>query len=676
MELFKYEIRDSIAWVVFDSGSMNTLSRAAISELGILRGEIEDRHATQPLSGVILRGNRFGLGAGANIGELMSGSRQDLEELIDEGHKQMLAIEEGELLWLAALDGYALGGIYELALACDGIIATATSTVGFPEMKLNIFPGLGGTQRMPRRSGLVSSQDPDGGDAGFSAILQARNFKAPKAAAIAMIDAVVPATDDFDQFAQDFLTNTLATIDRTPPADLARAESLRSTGLAMVKRATMGRNNPRAPYEALDVMIKGAALPLGEALKLERDSFIEVATSAEGKAGMRFFFTQQSVQKLPRGFGGKAGKLEKIGIDGIDGYMGNAIAWLALEAGYQVVGHVPVADYADSVTPKLKAKYQRHIKKGKLSEDEAAAKVASVEVSTDIDVLFDCDLVIAARTENRQIKAEFYRRLGGGLKPGALVSSNSSSMGPGILGEEFRAGGGDPATFVNLHFFSPAEHPAMQLVEVIRAEASSDDAVARAHAFVRRIGKTPVLLNDGSPGFLVNACLADYFSAAEDLYLEGTPVETIDRAIRSVVLPMGPFELADQAGLDTTAGMYDTMAAASPLAREPLAWKMREAGRLGVKTAAGYYDYEAGRKTGQWKGLDSLVHGRGTRTATDGEIVEHCIRALYKRARLLTDQAIVASAEEADLAFVLGIGFAMHLGGAIFYGQQQGWEAP
>jgi 3-hydroxyacyl-CoA dehydrogenase len=381
------------------------------------------------------------------------------------------------------------------------------------------------------------------------------------------------------------------------------------------------------------------------------------------------------VQKLPKELASKARSLETVGVDGVDGYMGNAIAWLALEAGYKVIGHAPLEKFAAAAPEKLKAKYARAIEKGKMTAADADAKVASVHVAAEnAAALADCDLVVEARMENREIKAEFFRELGKAAKKRSLVASNSSSMGPGMLSAYFAEGGGDPASFLNLHFFSPAEHPMMQLVEVVRGSATSDEAVATGHAFVRRINKTPVILNDGSPGFLVNAGLAEYFRAAEQLYREGTPIETIDKAIREEILPMGPFELGDQAGIDIAAGMYDTIAAHRKPEIEPLVWKLRTLGRLGVKSGAGFYDYENGRKKAPWPGLAELVGDRGTRVAPPAEIVERCARAIYTKARELVDRKIVASEEECDLAFVLGIGFAMYLGGPIFYAKQRGWE--
>ncbi len=673
MAQLTHEIRNGIAWVTFDSGGMNTLSQAAIADLETVTTAIAKAHAATPLAGVVLKGNKFGLGAGANIGELLQADRAALAQYIDRGHDRLYAIEEGPLPWLVVVDGFALGGIYELALACRAIIVTEKSTLGFPEIRLNIFPGLGGTQRLPRRTGLVNAQDPVNGDAAFTAVLTGKNFRAAEALAIKAIDAVIPGGSDVDAFAERFLRETVPTLERETPPDLANAEALKGMVLPMVQRATLGRPNPRAPYVAVDVMVKGAALPLRDAIKLERDAFLDVATSPEGKAGMRFFFTQQAVQRLPKGFPGKARDIGTVGVDGADGFMGNAIAWLALEAGYPVVAHVPIAKFVSAVTEKLTAKYGRALKKGSMSQAQLDAKLARVKVTTDLKDLQGCDLVIEARMENREIKAEFYRGLAKGMNPNALIASNSSSMGPGLLGGFFAEGDGSTKQFLNLHFFSPAEHPMMQLVEVIRGKDTSDDAVATAHGFVRKINKTPVMLQDGSPGFLVNAGLAAYMLEAETIYREGTSVEAIDAAMRETIFPMGPFELGDQAGLDIAAGMFDTIAAATPIDPPPLVWKLREAKRFGVKSGGGIYEYADGKKTGVWPGLAALVPDRGTRVAGKDEIVERCAKALYRKARELCDRKIIGSEEECDLAFVFGIGFAMYLGGPIFYAKQRGW---
>ncbi len=665
MENFSYEIKDAIARVSFDCGAMNTLKAAAMDELGTVVDELESAHAAEPLLGVILTGNRYGLGAGADIGELLRGGHAELEALIDRGHEVLLSIEGSEFPWIALVDGYALGGIYELALACRAIVATEQSTFGFPEIKLNIFPGLGGTQRMPRRSGLVN--------AGFTAVLTGKNFRAGAAESISMIDAVVPAGDDPEEFAVEFLRNRAGSLDRPRPADLDDAESLRAVAGEAVSKATMGRDNPRAPWVALDLMIKGAGLPLEDALRLERDAFLQVAGSAEGKAGMRFFFTQQSTAKAPKHLAGRAKDIKKVGVDGADGYMGNAIAYLAVEAGYEVVAHVPLERFAAKVAEKLRAKYARAVSKGRLSEQDRDAKIAGVSVTTEIESLFDCDLVVEARAEDHDIKSGFYRRLGAGMADDAIVASNSSSMGPALLGAEFATGGGRNSRFLNLHFFSPAENPRMQLVEVVSTDDTDEEALASAHAFVRRIGKTPLLLRDGSVGFLVNAGLAAYFEAAEKLYRQGTPIEVIDRALRDTVFPMGPFELGDQAGLDIAAGLLDMVAAERSPEVAPLVWRMRELGRLGVKTGAGYYDYNNGRPSGEWPGLAGTAGERGTQVAGPDEIVSSCLRPLYEKAGELVARGIVAGEEEADMAFVLGLGFAMHLGGPIYYGRQQGW---
>ena len=234
MGLFQHDIRNGTAWVTFDSGGMNTLSQAAVTDLQAVTAAIAKAHATTPLAGVILKGNKFGLGAGANIGELMGADRAQLGGFIDVGHAALFAIEESAIPWLAVVDGLALGGIYELALACRAIVATEQSTVGFPEIRLNIFPGLGGTQRMPRRSGLVNAADPVNGDAGFTAVLQGKNFRAKEALAIKMVDALVPSGADVDRFAETYLRETVPGLVRETPPDLANAEALKGMVLPMI----------------------------------------------------------------------------------------------------------------------------------------------------------------------------------------------------------------------------------------------------------------------------------------------------------------------------------------------------------------------------------------------------------------------------------------------------------
>ena len=674
MGTFTTRYEDGIAFVAFDQGGMNTLSRAAIEELDGVEAAIRVQHARTPLAGVVLSGNRYGLGAGANIGELMQGTPQDLAALIDRGDEVLFRIEEGPVPWVAAIDGVALGGIYELALACRAIVATRKSSVGLPEMGLNIFPGLGGTQRLPRRTGLLNPTDPVNGDAALPIILQGKSLRADAALAIGMIDAVVPDGADLLAFAAQFVRERVPSLQRPVP-DFSAAPQVAPMVLPTIQKATQGRSNPRAPFVALDVVTEGVTKPLREGIKLERDRFLEVATSPEGKAGMRFFFTQQRVTKLPSELSTVTPRpIRKVGIDGFDGFMGNAIAFLARRAGFEVVGHVPVASLAAGAPGRMRQKYEPLLKRGRVDAAAADAEVASVMVATDLSKFADCDLVIEARKEDPEAKAAFYRELAKVLRPDAIVSSNSSSMGPGFLGEFYRAGGGDPAQFVNLHFFSPAEHPQRALVEVVRTATTPPEVLAALHGFVRKIGKVPVLLHDGSPGFLVNAALAEYFREAEAIYREGTPIETIDQVMRERVFPMGPFEVADAAGVDVAAGMFDVIARTAPPPSPPLVTLLRDRGRFGVKSGGGFYDYDGGKKGAPWSELSALATPRGSRVASPDEIVDRCVQSMWQKSRALLAQGIVASKEESDLAFVYALGFAMYLGGPFFYAEQRGWS--
>ncbi len=674
MAQFRTSVSDGVALVTFDSGGMNTLSRAAIEELETVEADIRAQHGRAPLAGVVLLGNRYGLGAGANIGELMQGSATDLAALIDRGDAVLAAIENGPIPWVAAFDGVCLGGIYELALACRAIVATRRSAVGFPEMLLNIFPGLGGTQRLPRRTGLVNAADPLGGDAALTVILQGKTLRAEPALAIGMLDALAPEGEDVAAFGVRYLRETVPTL-RRPTPDFSLASQVAPMVLPTIKKATQGRDRPRAPFVALEVITRGVQLPLAEGIALERDRFLEIANSSEAKAGMRFFFTQQRVNKLPPALASATpAAIRRVGVDGFDGYMGNAIAFLARRAGYDVVGHVPVPALAAGAPARLRQKYDVLVARGRLDAATAEAEVASIPVVTDLAALARCDLVIEARKEDPKAKAEFYRRLATVVRRDAIISSNSSSMGPGFLGRFFAEGGGAAAQMVNLHFFSPAEHPLRALVEVVRTPETPPAVLAALHGFVRKIGKVPVLLHDGSPGFLVNAGLAEYFREAEALYREGTPLEAIDAAMRERVFPMGPFEVADQAGVDVAAGMFDVLAAIDEPARPPLVVQLRDRQRFGLKSGGGFYEWKDGKKGAPYAQLATLAAPRGARAADADEIVERCVRAIWQKARVLLERGIVANEEEADLAFVYAIGFAMYLGGPFFYAHQRGWS--
>jgi 3-hydroxyacyl-CoA dehydrogenase len=674
MGTFTTRYENDIALVSFDQGGMNTLSRAAIEELDGVEAAIRAQHAKTPLAGVVLTGNRYGLGAGANIGELMQGSPQDLAALIDRGDAVLFRIEEGPVPWVAAVDGVALGGIYELALACRAIVTTKRSSVGLPEMGLNIFPGLGGTQRLPRRAGLVNANDPVGGDAALPVILQGKTLRADAALAVHMIDAIAPDGEAAEAFGVRFVRERLATLEKPSP-DLSNASQLAPMVLPTILKATQGRQHPRAPFVALEVVTQGVTKPLREGVKLERDRFLEVATSAEGKAGMRFFFTQQRVTKLPPELAKVTARpIRKVGIDGFDGYMGNAIAFLAKRAGFEVVGHVPVPSLAAGAPGRMRQKYEPLLKRGRIDAAAADAEVASVTVATELAAFADCDLVIEARKEDAEAKAAFYRALAKVVRPDTIVSSNSSSMGPGFLAAYYAEAGGTAANFVNLHFFSPAEHPQRALVEVVRTAATPPEVLAALHGFVRKIGKVPVMLQDGSPGFLVNAALAEYFREAEALYREGTPLERIDDVMRERVFPLGPFEVADQAGVDVAAGMFDVIARTAPPPRPPLVTLLRDRGRFGIKSGGGFYDYNGTTKGAPWSELPTLAAPRGTRGAEADEIVDRCVRAMWEKSRELLGRGIVASKEESDLAFVYALGFAMYLGGPFFYAEQRGWS--
>ena len=387
----------------------------------------------------------------------------------------------------------------------------------------------------------------------------------------------------------------------------------------------MGRPNPRAPYVALDVMAKGAG---AAAARGQSSSSATPSSTSPRRPRARPACASSSPSRRCRSCRrtspARRATLKRIGIDGVDGYMGNAIA-LARARG-RLRGRRPRAAAAvrrRRCRRSCGAKYGRAVKKGAMSAGRRRREGRRACKVDDRHRRISSTATSSSRRAWRTARSrrEFYRALGKGMKADGLVASNSSSMGPGLLGAVLRRGRRRRPT-------QPAQ-PAL-----LQPGRASDDAAGRGHraartrAATRSPPRTPScagstrrrsILQDGSPGFLVNAGLAAYMLEAETIYREGTPVEAIDEAMREAIFPMGPFELGDQAGLDIAAGMFDTIAAAeTPLDPQPLVWKLREPKRFGIKTGAGVYDYKDGKKTGEWPGLAALVPDRGTPRRVDG----------------------------------------------------------
>jgi 3-hydroxyacyl-CoA dehydrogenase / enoyl-CoA hydratase / 3-hydroxybutyryl-CoA epimerase / enoyl-CoA isomerase len=666
---------DGVALVRLDDpgAKLNTLSRPAVDELDAAF----ERLASEPgLQGAVLAGKRGGgLGAGANIGELQSFSTAELRALIDAGHRLLNRLEDFPRPVVASIGSLALGGILELALGPAARVADAGAQVGFPEINLLLFPGLFGGVRTARRVGL---------DQAIGLVLGGKSLSAEAALDAGLIDEMVPpGADSIEAAARLALDLGSGRRKRRPDLSFSReeVEAAAAAHRPALEKSTRGRGRPRAGFRFLETLPRTLTLPRAEAQALEAEVFCELTSSREGKAGMRHFFVSTAAARPPKALAeAKARPVRRVGVAGVDGYMGNAIAFLALaNARLEVVGwtmefvpNLPIsaAERLSAARASLLAKYGPLVKKGVLTQAAAEEAAGRVRFTTDIEELGSCDFVIEAIAENPEIKLAFFEALAGRVRPETVVASNSSSMGPGFLAQAFEKGGGDPASFLNLHFFSPAELPALALVELVAGERSAKDALLTAFQLARSMKKTPILLRDGSRGFLVNAILAAYMGAAESLLVEGTPVERLDAALTAAGMPQGYATLLDAVGLDTTAGMLRFIGQ-----DRSVVYRLVEMGRLGRKSGGGFYDYDGTGPRAAVKGVfpglrDLLPPGRA---APAEEIVERCFRAMFDRAQDLLERGIVESKEAADLAMVLGLGFPVDLGGIFFYGEGLGW---
>jgi 3-hydroxyacyl-CoA dehydrogenase/enoyl-CoA hydratase/carnithine racemase len=667
---------DGVALVRLDEAGakFNTLSIQAVGELDEAFSGLD----TSAVRAVVLCGKPGGaLGAGANIGELLAATEASLHELIERGHRLLNRIEDFPVPVVAAVGKLALGGIFELALSAHARTIDAGGQVGFPEINLLLFPGLFGGPRAARRAGLERTT---------GMILDGKPVPASAALETGLVDEIVPAGEDSVE-ASARLALALAEGSRQTRPALAftpeQIEAAAAQGRAAVDKATRGRGRPRSGYVFLDSFARALQLPREEAQRAEEEAFFSVTLSPEGRAGMRFFFVNTGAGRPPKALkSAHARPVERIGVAGIDGYMGNAIAWLALaNAGTELIGWTapdapglpPAAERLEAARKGLLAKFEPLVHKGRILEQEARAAAGRVHFTTELADLAPCQLVVEAIAELPELKLDFFQQLGAVLSPGTVVASNSSSMGPGFLSEAYIKGGGRAEDVVNLHFFSPAEHPAMALVEVVLGEHTSPDAALTAFQMARSMKKTPVVLKDGSAGFFVNACLAAFMQECERLLEEGTPVDKLDRALVAAGMPQGFATLLDTTGLEPAAGLLRFTGV-----RSSVIYELVERNRRGKKTGGGFYDYDGvgpkARPVGVWPGLGELLERKGERVASDEEIAERCFRAMYVKARELLEQGIVDSKETADLAMVLGVGFPVYLGGVFFHAEQQGWD--
>jgi 3-hydroxyacyl-CoA dehydrogenase/enoyl-CoA hydratase/3-hydroxybutyryl-CoA epimerase len=576
---------------------------------------------------------------------------------------------------VAAVGGPVPGGAFELALACDVIVACddGSTRIGLPETQLGILPGWGGSQRLPRRVGVPKA---------LEAILTGRLYAARQAWKRGLVDRLTQP-ENLARVAADVAMGreklrrrrrgTLRwLVDRNP---LALAQIGKRVRADVAKRT--GGHYP-APPRALELVLDAPRTRLERGLAREAEALGELAVTPVCKSLVAIFRMSEDAKKLARlPDGSEPAAVRRVGVVGA-GVMGGAIAGLAAERGM-------TARLADLAPAALDAALHAHrgrvadrLKRRRLQPHEARGAVDRLEVAGGLIGFARCDLVLEAVAEKLEVKRKVLGELAAQMRPDAILASNTSSLSIDAMGE----GLPHPERLVGLHFFNPVHR--MPLVEIVRGRATSDAVVAATAKLALALGKTPVVVAD-VPGFLVNRLLGPYLDEAVRLLELGVPGERVERAAKGFGMPMGPLELIDEVGLDIASHAAASLFSAygERMRPSPVLQRMLDAGLTGKKGGTGFYAWreDPKRKRVAKDGLapDLARHlGEGTRTPPefpDEQLTDRLVLALVAEAWRCLDEGVVAGPSTIDLATVFGMGFPPFHGGLMRYVESRGDDA-
>ena len=672
---------DGIAVVTWDSPgrSMNVIDAKVMDELSAI---IEQTTADAAVKGAVITSGKDAFCAGADLTMLEGLSRAFAELAASQGEEAAMMrffeesrrwsvlcrrIETCGKPWVAALNGTALGGGFELALACHRRIAADNprTRLGQPEVKVGLIPGAGGTQRIAR---MMPPSD------ALQFLLKGDQVRLPRAKAIKLIDTVVPKADLL-RTAKEWIKgggSAKAPWD-TDGFKLPGGPVYSKAGImvftpanAIYRRETY--DNYPAARAILQVVYEGLQLPMDQALRVESRWFAKILRSPEAAAMIRTLFV--SMQELNKGARRPANvpvkQLQRVGIIGA-GFMGGAIAYVSALAGLNVV----LIDRDPEMAEKGKAQSHRlvteQINRGRATTADRVALLARITATADFVALKDCELVIEAVFEDRKIKEEVISRTQNVLGDEAIFGSNTSTLPITSLAAAFK----DRTRFIGIHFFSPVER--MMLVEIIMGKETGDAALAMALDFARTIRKTPIVVND-SRGFYASRVVGTYLREGHLMLTEGVPAALIENVARMAGMPVGPLSLTDEVAVDLAwkilkATEADLGAASvDPKQKALLAEMVEKRSRFGRKNGKGFYDYPQNAPKRLWSGLADLQPNRFNVDDIDIAMLKRRLLGIQalESARCIEDR-VVTDVREADVGSILGFGFAPFTGGTISY---------
>ena len=628
------------------------------------------------IKGAIVASGKKVFIAGADITEFLSYFKRPQDELetwLLDINDTFNRFEDLPFPKVCAINGAALGGGCEMTLVCEYRIMGQSGQVGFPETKLGIFPGFGGSVRAPRIIGV---------DNALELIATGNSLRPADALKVGLADAVV-ADDILEQSAIDLVRKCISgEIDwQAKRAEKLEPVKLNATEQAMAFNSAKGvifaKANPKhypSIALALDAVERHANLGRDEAIKIEATNFAKSAKTPQAAALVGVFLNDQLVKKRAKDQSKSAHNINEMAVLGA-GIMGGGIAYQSAVKGLPIIMKDIKAEQLDLGMNEASKLLGKEVERGKISTAKMGETLSKIRPTLNYGDFGTPDIVIEAVVENEKIKKAVLAETESLIKDTAILASNTSTISITELAKSLKR----PENFVGMHFFNPVHR--MPLVEIIRGERTSDEAVATTVALAQKMGKTPIVVNDCA-GFLVNRVLFPYFGAFDLLIKNGADFVKIDKVMEKFGWPMGPAYLLDVVGIDTGVHASSVMANAFPERMNPdyktATTVMFENNRLGQKNGAGFYKYELDKKGKPKKSVDTTTYELLKAVQDDSsdfdeqEIIDRLMVAFCTETVRCLEDNIVASAGEADMAMLMGLGFPPFRGGPCRYIDQVG----
>ena len=670
-------LEDGIAKLNYDNQteSVNKFDQATIKEFGEAVTALEQ---SSDVKGLIVTSGKKVFIAGADITEFVGNFKKPEAEIASwvlDINKTFNRFEDLPFPKVAAINGASMGGGTEMTLVCDYRVMSDKASIGLPEVKLGIFPGFGGSVRLPRIIGI---------DNALEIIATGEAQKPAAALKVGMVDAVV-AADQLEASAIDLVKKCIAGDldwkarhdEKINPVKLNALEQAMAFNSA--KGVLFSKANPAqypAPKIALESIEKHVNLPRDKALEIESAGFAKAAKTPQAESLVGLFLNDQAVRKLAKTHSAKAHDIKEAAVLGA-GIMGGGIAYQAASKGLPIIMKDIKAEQLDLGMREASKHLSSGMARGKVTPAQMGETLSRIRPTLNYGDFGETDIVIEAVVENPKVKHAVLKEVEGLVKENCILASNTSTISITYLASVLER----PENFVGMHFFNPVHR--MPLVEVIRGEKSSEEAVATTVALAEKMGKVPVVVND-CPGFLVNRVLFPYFGAFDLLIKQGADFVQIDKVMEKFGWPMGPAYLMDVVGIDTGVHGAEVMAQGFPDRMKP-DYKVSgqilfEANRLGQKNGVGFYKYETDKKGKLVKTADPQTVELlkpfidAPKQFEDQEIIDRLMIALCNETVRCLEDNIVSTPAEADMAMIMGIGFPPFRGGPCRYIDQIGLQ--